>query len=161
MAMESTDKISGCIAIEETAAVIYRTLMRLFPEEKDFWEVLYRDEIEHSSFLSDADYLEMFTSEIPRLQLPSWPFIKNTLEYANYVGRHIRTNPVSFEEVLNMTLKLEESMVEIFTNELMADLNSDDDKDFVRDFENILLEERGHVSKIKNMMIKKGFIRMS
>lgn len=159
--MNSKDRIIGCIAVEEAAASVYKTLMGVFPNEKDFWEGLYKDEIDHSSFLTDADSVEFFESGPAGITLPTKPFINKTLEYAQFLNRHIRYNPVSFEDALGMTLKLEESMVETFTNELMADANLEYKTSSGRDFEKILLEERGHISKLKNMMIKMGYLKVS
>ena len=48
--MDRDEIINGCIKVESAAASIYSKLMQLFPEEHDFWEVLYNDEKQHISF---------------------------------------------------------------------------------------------------------------
>jgi rubrerythrin len=159
--MGLSDRIKGCIAIEEATASIYKTFIKFFPEEKDFWEGLLNDEIDHSSFLKDAASLDVF-SRLPKQAMPpSIPFIEKTLEFAESVRKRIMLNPVSFEDALNIALKFEESMVETYTNELIADFKADNEKSYFMNIEKMLTEERGHISKIKNMMIKKGFLRFS
>ena len=49
--------IDGCIEVEKIAASIYNHLMRIFPDEKDFWKNLHDDEVEHVSFLKDVKLL--------------------------------------------------------------------------------------------------------
>ncbi|MHA2010161.1 MAG: hypothetical protein ACW980_22830 [Promethearchaeota archaeon] len=159
--MELSDRISGCIAIEEAAASTYKTFAKLFPDDKDFWEGLLNDEIDHSSFLRDAASLHVL-SELPlQAQPPSIPFIEKALEFAESVNRRIMLNPISLEDAFNIALKFEESMVETYTNELIADFKANDNKSYFMNIEKMLTEERGHVSKVKNMMIKKGFLRFS
>lgn len=159
--MELSDRLIGCIAIEESAASLYRTFAQLFPDEKDFWEGMLHDEIDHSSFLKDAASLDMFRKLPHHARPPSISFIEKTLEFAQSVSRRIMLNPVSFGDALNIALKFEESMVETYTNELIAELKSDDDESYFMNIEKMLVEERGHVSKIKNMMIQKGLLRFS
>jgi bacterioferritin (cytochrome b1) len=77
------------------------------------------------------------------------------------VQEHIKLKQISFKDALKMSLILEEAMVETFMNEVMVALNSSDDKSFNRELDDILIEERGHVSKIKNMMIKKGYLKLT
>ncbi len=155
------DRINGCIAIEQAAADIYSAFMGLFPEEKGFWEGLYNDEIDHAALLSEADYLDVFTKLPTRTELPSMLSIENTLEYAQDMSMQIKLSPVSLEGALNIALKLEESIVETFSNELTSDLMAEDDDSFIMDFGKILIDERGHVSRIKDMMIKKSFLKLS
>ena len=159
--MESSEKINGCIAIEQAVASIYSTFMKLFPGDKDFWEGLQRDEIDHSSFLQDASSLMIF-SELPtQVQQPSVSFIVKTLEFTQNIKKQILLNPVSLEDALHIALKLEEPMVETYTNVLIADSKAVDDKSYFMDLEKMLFEERGHINKIKNMMIGKGFLKIS
>ncbi len=152
------DLIKGCIAIEKTAASIYGTFMQLFPKEKNFWEDLFNDEIDHASFLTDVDSVGIF-DELRAAALPlPVQLVEKTFKFAGNMNREINLNPVSFENALKMALKLEETMVEIFTNKAIASLLFSEDKPFA---EKILLSERLHVDKIKDMMIKKGFLKLS
>ena len=159
--MEPSNRINGCIAIEEAAASMYRTFIKLFPNEKDLWEGLFKDEIDHSSFLKDAASLGIFSRLPIQAQPPSIPFIEKTLEFAQSMNKRIMLNPVSFEDALSIALKFEESIVETYANELIADFKADEDKSYFMDVEKMLIEERGHINKIRNMMIKKGFLKLS
>ena len=54
-------------------------------------------------------------------------------------------------------MKIEETMVEIFTNDLIS-IAITNNESFL---EKIFRDERLHVDKIKNMMIKKGYLKVS
>ncbi len=152
------DLIKGCIAVEKTAASIYDTFMQLFPKEKNFWEDLFKDETDHISFLTDADSLGIF-DELQTIVLPlSIQLVEKTIKFALDIYRDIHLNPVSLENALKMALKLEETTVETFTNEAISSLLFSENQPF---YEKILLTERLHIDKIKDMMIKKGFIKLS
>lgn len=150
--------INGCRAVEEEVASIYRTFADFFPQYRAFWEDLYRDELEHSLWLSDSANSEAIDLLPSEDLLPSMDIIERTLAYARMKSRHIKTNPVTFEEALKTALQLEESMVETFTNEMKANL-------FAQDYESlsqkITAAEKLHISKIEDMMIRKGFLQVS
>jgi len=156
--MELINFIHGCREVEEAVASIYRTFADLFPENRAFWEDLYRDELEHSFWLSDADNAEAIDL-LPSVDLlPSMNIIERTLAYARGKSMHIKTNPVTFEDALRIALQLEESMVETFTNEMTANI-------FASDYESlsqkIIAAEKRHIGKIEDMMIGKGFLQLS
>jgi hypothetical protein len=152
------DLVRGCDAIEKAAASLYSRFMQIFPEEKDFWQELVKDEIEHSSFLMNADFLGILEKLGTSRQLPSIPLIENTLIFANTVQEKVRFNPVSLEEALTMSLKLEESMAEIFAHESMITFLAGDDDLLIS---KILTSEQLHIDKIRNKLISKGFLKMS
>ncbi len=150
--------INNCIAMEQAVASIYSSFLQLFPEEKFFWEDLLKDEMQHESWLSEANYVESIDLLPSTDLLPSMKFVENSLSFAENISRHIKANPVTLEYALKISLKLEESMVETFANELIANL-------FAFDYESlsekILMAERLHIDKIEDMMIKKGFLKLS
>lgn len=156
--MELKNFINGCRAVEETVAFIYRTFADFFPEHRSFWEDLYRDELEHSFWLSDSNHTEAIDLLPSEDLLPSMEVIERTLSFALGKSEYIRSNPVTFEEALNLALQLEESMVETFTNELAANLFASDYKSLSR---KIITAEKLHINKIEDMMIGKGFLQLS
>ncbi len=144
--------------MEKAVASIYSTFMQLFPKEKDFWEGLYEDEMEHLSFLADADYKKILKKGIQTTVFPpSLQLVEKTLNYAENIKKQIKLNPVSLEDAFGLALKLEESIVETFANELIANLAADVDKSVVK---TIVAGERLHIDKIREMMIKKGFLKL-
>lgn len=150
--------INGCKAVEEAVASIYRTFADFFPEYRTFWVDLYRDELEHSYWLSDANNIEAIDLLPSEDMLPSMDIIERTLVFVRGKIQYIKTNPVSLEEALKIALKLEESMVETFTNEMTANL-------FASDYEalskKIIAAEKRHINKIEDMMLSKGFLQLS
>lgn len=143
--------------MEKAAELVYSHFMQLFPQEKDFWGDLVKDEIGHASFLIDADNLGLF-DKIKLTYAPlSMPLLGKTLKFAENINSQIRFNPVSLEDAFKMALKLEESILETFTNNLMGALLTDPKLSFDR----LLSETRLHADKIRDMMIKKGFLKLS
>jgi hypothetical protein len=155
--MEIYQLVNGCLAAEHAVASIYSRFMFLFPQEKEFWEDLYEDEKKHSSFLMEVADSGRFDEMQAAALGFSIPLLDRTRTFITNISNHIDFNPVSLEDALKMSLKIEETMVEAFTNELIANLSSADRKAFLQ----MLMEEKTHIAKIKNMMIEKGFLRLS
>jgi rubrerythrin len=144
--------INGCIKAESAAASIYGNLSNIFPEQKEFWETMRDDEREHISFLNDVKSLGLI-SEIDKMDLlPPMELINKSLKIADDVSDEITVRPVSFEDALSMTLKLEESMAETYTNKLIARLLSCEGE---TSFEKLVADEKNHINKIKNIIKKK------
>jgi len=156
--MELRKIIQGCFAMEQTVSLIYNHFMQLFPDDKHFWLDLYQDEIEHSSWLSKASFTGMIdllpsTDIIPTLEL-----VNNSVRFAEERKKDILSNPLSFEDALNIALKLEETMVETFTNELIANVLS---VDYESLSDRIIMAEKEHIAKIEDMMMRKGYLQLS
>jgi len=151
--MDRNELINGCIKVESAAASIYSKLMQVFPEEQDFWEGLYKDEKKHISFLSDVKSLGL-SDEVHKMNLlPSKPMIKEALKLSDKIIKKISNDPVTFKEALRLTLKLEESMVETYTNKLIASLLSCENE---ASFNSFVTNEKDHEDKIKKMLKKAG-----
>ncbi|MFZ3137054.1 MAG: hypothetical protein WA126_06655 [Thermodesulfovibrionales bacterium] len=155
--MEIYQLINGCLVKEDTVASIYEHFMQLFPQEKDFWEDLYKDEKSHTSFLIESadsgKFDDMQTADLGF----SMPLLDRTRTFINNISNNIQFNPISLENAFNIALKIEETKVEAFTNELIAQLSPSDSNVFLQ----LLMEEKTHIAKIKNMMIEKGFLKLS
>jgi hypothetical protein len=156
--MDLKNVIDGCIHMEQIVASIYSMFMQFFPEEKIFWEDLFRDESDHALWLTDADYIESIDLLPSTDILPSIKQIENSLRFAENRMLQIKSNPVTMEEALNIALKLEETMVEAFANELKANLFASDYRSLS---EKLLIAEKLHIDKIEDMMIKKGFLQLT
>jgi rubrerythrin len=155
--MEIYQLINGCLVMEETVASIYSYFMQLFPKERDFWKDLHEDEKDHAAFLlksaDSGSFDEMKAADLGF----SMPLLDRTQQFIANAMNHIKFNPVSLEDALNMALKIEETTVEAFANELMACLSPSDNSAFLQ----MIMEEKTHIDKIKNMMVEKGFLKMS
>lgn len=144
--------------MERTVAGIYSTFMRLFPEERSFWEDLVRDEDDHAMWLRNVNFFEMIDLLPSQKLLPTKELINNSLKFAETKSRDLRSNPLDLEEALTLALRLEETMVEIFANHLIANVLATSYESLSR---KILMAERMHIDKIEDMMITKGFLQVS
>jgi rubrerythrin len=149
--MDRNEIINGCIKVESVAASIYSKLMQIFPEEQDFWEGLYNDEKKHISFLHDVKSLGLCDDVWKMNLLPSKPMIRDALQQAEKINKKISNGPVTFKEALRITLALEESMVETYTNKLIASLLCCDNEASFNDF---VTNEKDHKNKIKSRIRK-------
>jgi rubrerythrin len=156
--MELYKIVKGCIAMERAVANIYSTFVKLFPEEQLFWEDLARDEDDHASWLSNVNFFEMIDLLPSTDILPTMELIDNSLKFAEDKSRHLRANPVELEDALKLALHLEESMVEIFANNLIANVLATSYESLSQ---KILMAEKIHKGKIEDMMISKGFLQLS
>ena len=147
--MEQKDFIDGCIKVETSVASIYSKLMELFPDKKEFWGSLLNDERDHIAFLNDVKSLELIT-EMEKIDFPpSMDIIKKTIKSADKVTEKLCDHSNSVKDTLIMALKLEESMVEIYTNQLIAKLLSCDDEAPVA---KVVADEKTHINKIRKMI---------
>ena len=147
--MDRNTLISKCIKVEKSATSIYKDMMKQFPEHKDFWQGLLNDEIEHASFLRDVTSLNL-KDELQKIDLlPSLPTINMAIELADHISGKIRSGPVSLDEALAMTLELEESMIETYTNKIIANLISCEDEN---GYKKIVSDEKRHLNKVKKMI---------
>ncbi len=145
--MDKNAFIDGYMKVEESAASIYKDLMQIFPEHNDFWKNLYDDETDHLSFLNDVKSLGLI-NELQKIDLPpSMPIINETLKQAGVITEKITSGSLALDDALTMTLKLEESMVETYTNKVIAHLMSCENETC---FEKIIADEKTHINKIKN-----------
>ncbi len=156
--MESENLLYRCRDVELAVASVYKNFMERFPEDRLFWQDLYRDELEHSFWLSDATNIEAIELLPSKDLIPVEKLIMDTLGYIKTVVDHIKYNPVTAEEALRTALKLEDSMIETFTNELTANLLASDLESWNH---RIIAAEKIHINKIEDMMISKGFLQLS
>ena len=144
--------------MEQVVANIYNSFAQLFPEEKLFWEDLARDEEDHASWLSNVKFFEMIDLLPSTEMLPTKELIANSLKFAENKSMHLKSNLVSLEEAMTLALHFEESMVEIFANEVIAHVLAINYESLSR---KILMAEKIHKDKIEDMMITKGFLQLS
>ena len=141
--------INGCMKVEKTAAAIYQKLMIKFPEERDFWKELFDDEKNHISFLKDVKSLGLTDVMEKTDPLPSKKIINEALRLADDLKVKISSDSVSLKKALAMALKLEESIVETYTNKLIADLLACEGG---VSHKKVVADEKTHIRKIKKMM---------
>jgi hypothetical protein len=123
--------------------------MKKFPEKEDFWKNLFDDEVEHLTFLRDVKSLGL-TDEIEKIDLaPVMSIINETIKLAENITETIKTGSISFKNALKVTLKLEESIVETYTNKIIANLMYCDNG---LSYKKIIANEKRHINKIKKMM---------
>jgi hypothetical protein len=147
--MYRTAILQGCINVEHSVASIYRNLMQIFPEKKDFWGNLYNDEKDHIEFLNDVKSLGL-SDDLEKVDLlPTMPMIQKTLRLADDVIEKIKSNSITFNDALSLTLKIEESMVETYTSNIVGKLLSCADE---ASCEMFITDEKSHVEKIRIMM---------
>ncbi|KPJ97586.1 MAG: hypothetical protein AMK71_13060 [Nitrospira bacterium SG8_35_4] len=147
--MEQHDFINGCIKVENTVVSIYSRLMQKLPKHKEFWAELLREEREHVAFLSDVKTLGLVTELEKMDYAPSMSEIKKSLKLTNSVNKRISDDPISMKNALKLALKLEESMVETYSNELIAKLLTCEDE---ATYKKLLADEKKHIDKVRKMM---------
>lgn len=147
--MPKTDLIKSCMKVEKSAVVVYKKLMKKFPEQKDFWKGLIDDEVDHISFLKDVKSLGLAADMEKIDPLPAMEDINEAIRIAGDLNTRLTADSVSLKKALAMVLKLEETMVEAYTNKLIANLITCEDES---SYKRIVSDEKKHRNKIKKMM---------
>jgi hypothetical protein len=155
--MEIRDTINKCVALEQAIASIYSTFMKKFPEDRDFWEDLCSDEMKHASLLNDADTSGSLSGYPVKSMISSIPFVEKTIEFAKGIKKQITSGAVTPEYAFETALRLENTVVEIFTNRIITDLKTDNNEALSVHFRKMLTAEKDHVDKIRDMMKRKGY----
>lgn len=151
--MNAIDIINNCIKVESTAASFYGKLMELFPDHKNFWESLHDEEKEHVSFLNDVKSMGL-SDEMEKMEsLPATSLIKKSLNLVDNISKKLHDNSITFKEALTLSLELEESMVETYTNRLISELISCNGKD---SYDSFVSNEKEHENRIKQMLAKQA-----
>ena len=141
--------INACMKVEKSAAVMYKKLMIKFPDKTDIWRELFNDETNHLSFLKDVKSLGLIDVMEKIDVLPSMRIINETIKKADELNVKITAGSISLKKALAMALQLEESIVETYTNKLIANLLSCEDE---VSYKKIVADEKKHINKIKKMM---------
>jgi rubrerythrin len=141
--------ISGCMKVERSALYVYKKLMKKFPDKREFWRELVDDEVAHLSFLNDVQSLGLANVMQKTDSLPTVESINDALKIADDLIAKIKKDTISLKKALAMILKLEETIVETYTNRLIAKLISCEDE---VSYKKIVADEKRHVNKIKKMM---------
>lgn len=141
--------ISGCMKVERSALYVYKTLMKKFPDKREFWRELADDEVDHLSFLNDVQSLGLADIMQRTDPLPTMKNINDAIKIADDLVAKIREDSLSLKKTLAIILKLEETLVETYTNRLIAKLISCNDE---VPYKKIVADEKKHVNKIKKMM---------
>jgi hypothetical protein len=155
--MEIYQIINACLVMKDAVASIYSEFTQLFPEEKEFWQDLYEGEKRHKCFIIETADRGIFDDmQVADLQLPM-PLFDRTRKLLENISNQINLNPVSVKDALKIALKIEETVGETFADELITNVSTANNKAFPE----ILTEGKTHIAKIKDMMIKKGFLKLS
>ena len=141
--------IRGCMKVERSALYVYKQLMKKFPDKKEFWRELVDDEVDHLSFLNDVQSLGLADAMQKTDPLPTMENINDAIKTADDLVVKIKEDSVSLKKTLAIILKLEETIVETYTNRLIAKLMSCEDK---VSYKKIVEDEKRHINKIKKMM---------
>jgi len=141
--------ISGCMKVERSALYVYKQLMKKFPDKKDFWRDLVDDEVDHLTFLKDVQSLGLADAMQKTDPLPTMENVDDAIRTADNLVVKIKEDSISLKKTLSIVLKLEESLVETYTNKLIAKLMACEDKS---SYKKLVADEKKHINKIKKMM---------
>lgn len=141
----------NCIDVEIAAAEIYKTFMRMFPEEGDFWGRLALEEEDHARLYLVGDLLDL-TGRHPAFRLPHPALISRTMAFAEQVREEISTRPITLKEALELALKLEKSVTESIVFEL-----PESDNPIIANVRKIITDTEAHVDRIERLRLEKGF----
>jgi rubrerythrin len=150
--------INGCIAMEYSVASMYSAFMHLFPKYSKFWKDLLYDEMEHASQLKNYPYvkgMELFPTMDP---LPSVELIENSIENTDNQIRQIRAISVSLKDALKIAMRLEETLLEIYSDEFMEHILAIEHEPLNK---KLVSFEMSHMNKIVDMMTIKDSRNLS
>lgn len=148
---EKQKALLSCIDVEIAAADIYKSFMKMFPSERDFWAQLALEEEDHARLYLAGDILQV-TGEYSGIKFPLPAFIGRTVEFAEQIKEEIWSRPITLKEALDMALKLEMTITESIIFEL-----PDNTSPVIANIRKIINDTESHVDRIEKLRIEKGF----
>jgi|GEM_PF-1190062 len=147
-------RLQVCIAVEKTAAEIYKSLANFFPDEQAFFMQLCHEEEDHAAILSMSKLYKML-SRLPENIVPdSMQDISEALSLGNEIRGRLATLDISLKEALGLAYRLEKSVAE---EHLQSVLEEETDSETIEKLKRLRAESVSHAERILNLMQSKGF----
>jgi rubrerythrin len=151
--MEFSEKLQACLRVETLCEEIYYSLCGLFPEAGELFRQLAEEEERHADILTICTGFHDIGA-LPEVVVPdSAPHIQKSVEVAEGLKRTIQEETLSLGAALEKALELEESVAEIYFNELMA---GESDAEVVSHLQRYYKNEMSHTEKIRRFIQENG-----
>jgi hypothetical protein len=155
MQVEISQRVHRCVEVEQAMAELYRVFMERFPDETYLWKTLHEEELKHIAFLVNADIFDSLGEQAGQLQLPSEALVERALSMAMNSLEQLKKRAVTLEEALGMAVQLEDSVVEEFADTAVN--NGGQQSAFIM----LLNDTRSHADMLRDLMRRKGYIKVS
>jgi rubrerythrin len=151
---ESKKRLASSHALEMLCVEIYESLAGLFPESRELWDSLRKDEEKHAEVMIRSYALEMGGALPETIVYPSLASIKEAVMGAREMKEKLEKGEVgSLDEALGMSLSLEESGVDGYLADV---LSKETDSSILAHFRDIIADEKSHVQRIEEFMSARG-----
>jgi rubrerythrin len=151
--MELSQKLEACLNVEMLCEEIYYSMCNSFPEAKQLFRQLAEEEGRHADILTISGGFHNLGVMSDIIVPNSAPKIKESLDLAKKMRREIEDKTISLREALQMALDLEESVAEVYFNELMTDKS---DEEIISHLQQYYKDEMRHTERIKQYILEKG-----
>lgn len=146
------ERLNICREMEETAAQIYHTLRKMFPEDRSFWHDMALEEENHASVLTLGKRFHSIGKSPGSIVPESERDVRFSLDLAKAIKKKINGG-ISQQEALELALNLEEAMAEKYFNEAM---NAKADSKIMSVLKKMAIYSEAHMGRLKEFMGKKG-----
>ena len=101
-------------ANEETIAGLYEDFAQKFPQHKDFWSNLAKEEHQHARWIRRLNTRINQEKNFGRVLIDKFPLqtIERSLEGIKRIAEEAKDADLTFEEALKISMELEESLLE-------------------------------------------------
>ncbi len=151
--MDFAQRLEACLKIETFCEEIYYALCKLFPEARELFRQLAEEEERHADILTISAEFYNIDAMSERIVPNSVAKIQESLDLADKMRREIAVKTISLHEALEMALELEESVAEMYFNELMTDTS---DEEIISHLQQYYKDEMKHTHRIRQYMLEKG-----
>ena len=156
---KSDDILTACLRMEVLCADIYRELARIypgnqFPNENFLFNTLADSEDRHAFIVQLGMRFNKINKMHDMIVLDIVSQINDAIDRAKTVQSHIRTEKVSLKEMLKILIEIEESIAEIYLQDLMRNKTDSTILSYLQKF---YTDEKHHAEMIKDLMKEKGY----
>jgi hypothetical protein len=154
MAIDISESLRVCVAVEAVTAEIYHVLDRLFPQVKDLWHGLALSEENHTRILLEAARLHRAGLLNEYIVPPSLPHVYETFALVNDAKKKLEAETPSLKDAFELALEIENSTGESYFQEVIS---RETDSKVISKLRELLTDEELHKNKIQHAMDAMGF----
>lgn len=144
--------LESSVELELGMSELYFLYTKLFPEDREFWEKLAKEEVNHASLLRSGHiYLEqgLLPQEIVYKDISA---LKSTIKWIQMLIKKYSQKEPTFEDAYFEAIKLESSTAEFHFQVLMTE---ETDSKIVKIFQELAGDEKDHNRRILDLLTTK------
>lgn len=148
---ETIERLKSCMVMESVCSSVYHLLSLDFPEERELWNKLARDEENHAEMIASVTAFKD-TEDITDYPVPeNLGFVRKTIEFADEMRTLLMNDKLSFKDALERLRSIHEFKNESYRHDL---LEKESDERIKKVYERLFEIDKSNMEMIQSFMNK-------